>query len=117
MSRPPNRGKCHIAEHLSFQSGGNVAQNKVINDSAYNQESTESKGESKGKSKGKSNRDKVINLLITNGKLTIPEIASFLKLSVGGIEKIVRQLKQDGILYREGSNKAGKWVINKDTNQ
>ena len=72
--------------------------------------------ESKGESKGESNTDKVVNLLSRNGELTLPEIASILGLSHSGIEKIVRQLKQAGILHREGSTKTGKWIVNKDSN-
>ena len=76
-----------------------------------------SKGESKGESspevpsKGKNNRSKVIALLSKNGKLTLPEVALSLNLSLGGVEKIVRQLKAEGILSREGSTKGGKWVL------
>lgn len=56
----------------------------------------ENKGESKGKSspddlsKVKSNRSKVVALLSKNTRLTLPEIASSLNLSLGGVEKIVR---------------------------
>lgn len=50
--------------------------------------------ESKGESKGESNKDKVIDLLARNGELSLPEIASLIGLSLGGVEKIVRQLKR-----------------------
>ncbi len=62
-------------------------------------------------SKGESNRIRVIRLLSDNGNLTLPEIADKLQLSLGGVEKIVRQLKKEGILSREGSTKAGKWIV------
>lgn len=62
-------------------------------------------------SKGESNRIRVIRLLSNNGNLTLPEIADKLQLSLGGVEKIVRQLKKEGILSREGSTKAGKWIV------
>lgn len=86
------------------------------------QNSSESKGESKGEinsnvqnsseSKGENNRSKVIALLAGNGKLTLPELAERLNLSIGGVEKIVRQLKKEGILSRKGSTKAGEWIVN-----
>lgn len=78
---------------------------------------SQSKGESKGESnieasgKGKSNGEQVISLLKSNGELTLPAIAQILNLSLGGIEKIVRHLKRDGRLVREGSTKAGRWVV------
>lgn len=62
-------------------------------------------------SKGENNRIRVIRLLSNDGSLTLPEIAETLHLSLGGVEKIIRQLKKNGILYREGSTKAGKWII------
>ena len=62
-------------------------------------------------SKGESNKIRVIRLLSNDGSLTLPEIAEKLHLSLGGVEKIIRQLKKNGILYREGSTKAGKWII------
>lgn len=78
---------------------------------------TKSKGEGKGESgtdvisKDKSNGERVVTLLKSNGELTLPEVAQILNLSLGGIEKIVRQLKRDGVLAREGSTKAGRWVV------
>ncbi len=78
---------------------------------------SKSKGESKGENttesqkKGKSNVERVIFLLKSNGELTLPEIAKNLNLSLGGIEKIVRQLKGAGRLVREGSTKAGRWIV------
>ena len=85
------------------------------------QNPSESKGENKkevvnvennrSNSKGESNRIRVIRLLSNDGSLTLPEIAEKLHLSLGGVEKIIRQLKKNGILYREGSTKAGKWII------
>jgi len=49
--------------------------------------------------------------LIGNGKLTLPELAERLNLSIGGVEKIVRQLKKEGILFRKGSTKASEWIV------
>lgn len=92
---------------------------KKINSNVQNP--SESKAESKeevvnvennrSNSKGESNRIRVIRLLSNDGSLTLPEIAEKLHLSLGGVEKIIRQLKKNGILYREGSTKAGKWII------
>ena len=85
------------------------------------QNTGQSKGQSNGEginieayplhSKGENNRIRVIRLLSDNGNLTLPEIAEKLQLSLGGVEKIVRQLKIESILSREGSTKAGKWIV------
>jgi ATP-dependent DNA helicase RecG len=102
----------------------NTQESKVESKGKINsnvQNPSESKGESKeevvnvennrSNSKGESNRIRVIRLLSNDGSLTLPEIAEKLHLSLGGVEKIIRQLKKNGILYREGSTKAGKWII------
>lgn len=73
-----------------------------------------SKG-NKAKSKGEITKSKVINLIIDNENITLPQIAKTLGLSLGGIEKIVRQLKSEGVLYREGSTKSGKWIVKADS--
>lgn len=91
---------------------------QVLSDSnnCITQNTGQSKGQSNGEayplhSKGENNRIRVIRLLSDNGNLTLPEIAEKLQLSLGGVEKIVRQLKKESILSREGSTKAGKWIV------
>lgn len=71
----------------------------------------QSLAKSKGESKGQSNRYKIISILTDNGRMTLSELAERLNLSVSGVEKIVRQLKKDGVLSRKGSTKAGEWIV------
>ena len=77
----------------------------------------QSKGEGKGQSKGESkgqhgvNSEVVINKLSETPTLTIPELANILHLSVSGIEKIIRALKQSGKLRRSGATKKGQWIV------
>jgi len=58
------------------------------------------------KSKGK-----ILELIIENPKITIPEIAVTIGLSVAGVEKIIKQLKSEEKISREGSRKDGRWVV------
>ena len=67
-----------------------------------------SKVKSNGKSKVKS-REKVIDLIVKNSSITIPEIAASLDMSMAGIEKIIRSLKQAKRLRRVGPDKGGHW--------
>ena len=69
-----------------------------------------SKGESKGDSCG-CNSEAVIKKLAENPTLTIPELANVLHLSVSGVEKIIRALKQTGRLRRSGATKKGRWIV------
>ena len=55
---------------------------------------------------------KVLMLLYENGNLTRDELAERVGLSLGGIKKIINQLREDGLIERVGSNKTGYWKVN-----
>lgn len=59
------------------------------------------------------NRDKVLVFLRSNPNITLQEIADKIGITRRGVQKITDRLKSDGIIRREGSTKAGKWIINK----
>lgn len=62
----------------------------------------------------KSNRDKVLRVLSMNSTMTLEEVAHVIGRSRIGVQKIVGTLKQEGILFRKGSNKKGEWIVNGD---
>ena len=75
-------------------------------------------GDSKDKSKVKSNEkskvkssEKVIQLIAQNPEITAQEIAKSIGLSLAGIEKIIRSLKQQKRLRRIGPDKGGRWEV------
>ncbi|MBD5182156.1 MAG: winged helix-turn-helix transcriptional regulator [Bacteroidales bacterium] len=59
----------------------------------------------------KSNRERLISLLHENPYLTLAEIAEIIGLTRDGVKKIADKLRAEGILSREGSTKAGKWIV------
>ena len=59
----------------------------------------------------KSNRERLISLLHGNPNLTLAEIAEIIGLTRDGVKKIADKLRAEGILSREGSTKAGKWIV------
>jgi len=65
---------------------------------------------SKEKSKGKS-KEKVIEIIAQNPSVTIQEIAASLNMSIPGIEKIIRFLKEQKRLRRIGPDKGGHWEV------
>ena len=69
-----------------------------------------SKVKSRVKSKVKS-RVKVIEIIGQNPSVTIPEIAASLGMSIPGIEKIIRSLKEEKRLRRVGPDKGGHWEV------
>ncbi len=56
---------------------------------------------------------KVLNLLVLNSKMSIQEMAKELEMSESGIKKIIKQLKNEGKLAREGF-KGGYWIVKKE---
>ena len=61
----------------------------------------------------KNNRDKVLFILSKNPNITLEEVAKIIGLSRIGVQKFAGNLKEVGILSRDGSTKAGKWVVNR----
>lgn len=59
----------------------------------------------------KSNRDKVLYVLSRDSTMTLEEVAQVIGMSRIGVQKIVGTLKQEGILFRKGSNKKGEWIV------
>lgn len=74
------------------------------------------KGEEKSKEKGKEKRkEMIISLLYSQPTMTTQELMKRVGLSRSGIEKIIRQLKRDGILKRIGPDKGGQWEVVKSS--
>jgi len=62
--------------------------------------------DSKGISKGI-----ILELITENPKISVSEIAETVGLSIKGVEKNIRQLKEDGKLSRTTNTKSGEWII------
>lgn len=57
-------------------------------------------------------RDKIIDLLRQNPKLSATALAAEIGISAKGIQRHLANLKAEGILHRIGSDKGGLWKIN-----
>ncbi len=62
------------------------------------------------KSREKS-REKIINLVKIKPKITIKDLADRTRLSIKGIEKAIKKLKEEGTLKRVGPDKGGYWEV------
>lgn len=70
------------------------------------------KGREKGREKSREkSREKVLRLIGENSAITTQEIAQALGLSLKGVEKIIRTLKQQERLRRIGPDKGGHWEV------
>jgi Fic family protein len=54
---------------------------------------------------------KILSLMKENSTITIKELMEILSMSESGIKKVIKKLKDEGILHRIGSLKAGHWQI------
>jgi ATP-dependent DNA helicase RecG len=76
----------------------------------------EGEGIEKGGQKSRvKSRVKVIEIIVQNPSVTIPEIAAALDMSIPGIEKIIRSLKEQKRLRRIGPDKGGHWEVSGET--
>ena len=48
-----------------------------------------------------------------NAGISIPEIAKMLKTSLSTIKRDMQQLKNQGIIERDGTERGGHWIIKK----
>ncbi len=55
--------------------------------------------------------NKIKMLLKADDSLTIIHMASILKMSKSGVQKITDRLRSEGRLIREGSTKTGRWIV------
>lgn len=60
----------------------------------------------------KKTRDKVIEQLRQNPKLSATALAAEIGISAKGIQRHLANLKAEGILYRIGPDKGGQWQVN-----
>jgi ATP-dependent DNA helicase RecG len=57
------------------------------------------------------NADKVLELIQANPKITMPEMAENLSVTVRTVERIMSKLVEENIVRRDGAKKDGIWVI------
>ena len=70
------------------------------------------KSEETGKETGKeSNAEKVKDLMRSNKRITIKEMAETLNISDSGVEKIIRNLRKEGDIRRKGGRFGGEWEV------
>ena len=54
----------------------------------------------------------IINAIKENSRITLEQIAQEIGISKATVKREVTLMRQDGIIIRIGSNKAGYWEIN-----
>ena len=62
----------------------------------------------------KKRKEIILQLITENCFITINEMVEKLEISRGMVESAIKNLKDEGKLAREGSTKAGKWIVKND---
>lgn len=86
-----------IRMHEGFEVPQNEAINDVINE-AINEALTE-------------NERLVLKLIKEDQEISIPRIAKNANLSKATIDRVVKTLKEKGVITREGAKKNGRWIV------
>jgi Fic family protein len=60
------------------------------------------------------NEKRILLLLHANPSVTAQDIAEQIGISLRGVEKQIKHLRDLGVISRQGSRKSGLWVINKE---
>ena len=71
----------------------------------------ETTGKSTLKSTLKGTKKKIVEIMANDSTVTIPQIAEQLKKDPRGIDKHIKQLKEQGFIKRIGGDKGGHWEI------
>ncbi|MCH5340738.1 MAG: putative DNA binding domain-containing protein [Acetatifactor sp.] len=71
------------------------------------------KGAKKEPKKGNERKQAILELLEQNSTMTQIMLMEELNLSRKQVQKDIKELQDDGVLVREGSNRNGRWVVKK----
>lgn len=71
----------------------------------------EGKSKEKSKEKNLKSKEKILNLILQNPSITTKELAEMIGLSIAGIEKNLRQMKENNQIRRVGPDKGGHWEV------
>ena len=55
--------------------------------------------------------DKILDLISRNNTISITQLSTATSISRSTIQKHIENLKDKGIIHRDGAGKGGKWVI------
>lgn len=55
--------------------------------------------------------DQIVELMEMESRITARKIAEHLGISFDGVRYHIKKLRAQGVIKREGSTKAGKWIV------
>lgn len=75
------------------------------------------KGAEKVPKKGAERRQDILNKLAKNSTMTQTGLMEELGLTRKQVQKTIKELQEEGVLEREGSNRNGKWIVKNEKNK
>lgn len=61
--------------------------------------------------KGAERKQDILDRLADNPILTQTKLMEEFVLTRKQVQKVIKELQEDGLLEREGSNRSGKWIV------
>ncbi|WP_418304895.1 MarR family transcriptional regulator [Phascolarctobacterium succinatutens] len=107
--RKHNTGQTPKAEQVSGQSAGQTPETEQI--SGQNAGQTPEENIQEELLKLSSDEKTVLNVLQTSPQIIVRDIAQQLDFSRSAVSRLMRKLKDKGIIERIGSNRKGYWKI------
>ena len=65
--------------------------------------------------KGAERKQELLDILIENPAITQTQLMKEMNLTRKQVQKDMKQLQEEGVIVREGSNRNGHWVMKKDS--
>ncbi len=106
----------------------NIPESEWIIDDAtvsivFRRRAAENGGQKGGQKKGESGQkidlrylsvtaQSIIDLIVSNPKVTRAEMAEKIGVAPSAIQKHLKKLKEANLVFREGGDKGGSWVVN-----
>lgn len=63
------------------------------------------------KEKIEKSKEKIMRFISENPQITTNQLAELIHLSIAGVEKNLRQLKEQNLIRRVGADKGGHWEV------
>lgn len=108
-----NQGIYYTTEYLNKFFGNLLLGEKNLLDNREMQIKTISETNDALKSKEKS-KEKILQIIANNPYITTRELSEITGLSIAGVEKNMRQMKEKGLIRRIGPDKGGHWEVLND---
>lgn len=82
-----------------------------LNKNSKEYEKEPKKGAEKEPKKGAERKQDILSQLVGNPEMTQTELMEKLGLTRKQVQKDIKELQEEGLLEREGSNRKGKWIV------